>query len=555
MCNSKTLLYFFIYIAFSCSSTNNLKSKLTVSTIDTVDLWHFKDSINGLSLEKWYNENTKKTKKEIIVAILDTQIDLEHENFKNQIWVNKDEIPNNKIDDDNNGYIDDINGWNFVGKPNGGYFAYGNFEYVRIIQKWDSIFKNKKESEITKSQLKDFNQYSVAKTYLDYYLDYYKNYKKNLQFKIEMFPLSKDTLKHYFPNEDYTTNQLDSLFKKYNKSDKDFYDRRKDKDKDFSSLILYMLSNYQLNNKKLEIIEDLKNQMDSIINQNLNVEFLDRNFINDNPSKLEKGYGNNFLNSFKKIQDHNTEVSSLIAPNNKIKKGVKGFHKNIKIMPLITSVSGDEHDKDIAMAIYYAVDNGAKVINMSFGKEFSLEEEWVSEAIKYAEKHNVLIVHCSGNNRKSIDEYLFYPNDVKYGEVNEFSSNFITVGSISKRIDSTMVSPFSNYGKNNVDLFAPGEEIYVAIPDNQYTYDSGTSLAAPMVSGTAALIWLYYPNLTVQEVKKIILESGVTIDKMVIKPGTENELVHFSELCKSGKILNTYNAMKIAEEMSRKKTH
>ena len=120
-------------------------------------------------------------------------------------------------------------------------------------------------------------------------------------------------------------------------------------------------------------------------------------------------------------------------------------------------------------------------------------------------------------------------------------------------IDSTLVSPFSNFGKDNVDLFAPGEGVYVALPANKYDYDSGTSLAAPMVSGTAALIWLYYPNLTVQEVKKIILESGVTIDKMVVKPGTENEMVHFSELCKTGKILNTYNAMKMAEEVSKRK--
>jgi subtilisin family serine protease len=216
---------------------------------------------------------------------------------------------------------------------------------------------------------------------------------------------------------------------------------------------------------------------------------------------------------------------------------------------------GPATDKDIAMAIYYAVDNGAKVINMSFGKEFSLKQEWVTEAFRYAEKHNVLLIHCSGNNKYDIDKRRFYPNDIIYrqSEKTEMVGNFINVGSISKRIDSTMVSKFSNYGKLNVDLFAPGEQIYVAYPADEYKYDSGTSLAAPMVSGTAALIWLYYPELTVQEVKKIILESGVTIDKRVVKPGTANEMVHFSELCKSGKILNTYNAMKMAEKISKEK--
>jgi cell wall-associated protease len=224
-------------------------------------------------------------------------------------------------------------------------------------------------------------------------------------------------------------------------------------------------------------------------------------------------------------------------------------------MPLSISASGDEYDKDIAMAIYYAVDNGAKIINMSFGKEFSLKQEWVSEAFKYAEKNNVLLVHGSGNNRFNVDENPYYPSDIDYlhDTKKELVSNFINVGSISKRTDSTMVSPFSDYGKQNVDLFAPGEEIYVAKPNNEYGYDSGTSLAAPMVSGTAALIWLYYPKLTVQEVKNIILESGGTIDKMVIKPGTKDEMVPFSELSKTGKILNTYNAMKMAEEVSKKK--
>ena len=261
------------------------------------------------------------------------------------------------------------------------------------------------------------------------------------------------------------------------------------------------------------------------------------------------------MNSHDILRKHSTEVSSIIAANRNNNIGVNGFHQNIKIMPISISCYGDEHDTDIANAIYYAVDNGAKVINMSFGKEFSLKQELVTEAFKYAEKNNVLVVHSSGNDNYTIDQNPYYPADVDYllNENIELVGNFINVGSISKRADSTMVSSFSNYGKQNVDIFAPGEEIYVALPDNQYRFDYGTSLAAPMVSGTAALIWLYYPELTVQEVKKIILESGVTMYKRVVKPGTTNEMVHFSELCKSGKILNTYNAMKMAEKISKEK--
>jgi subtilisin family serine protease len=191
---------------------------------------------------------------------------------------------------------------------------------------------------------------------------------------------------------------------------------------------------------------------------------------------------------------------------------------------------------------------------MSFAKEFSLHPEWVTAALQYAEKHNVLVVHAASNESKNNDTDPLYPNDYLYDDQPEICNNFISVGSINKNYGEKMVSSFSNYGKNNVDLFAPGEEIYTAIPDNQYSFDSGTSLAAPMVSGTAALIWLYYPKLTVQEVKQIILESGTSHDIEVIVPGTKDKKVKFSELSKSGKVLNVYNAMQMAKEMSKTKS-
>jgi cell wall-associated protease len=555
-CHLSLLVVFFI---LGCTAVVQQKNIPQVDNNLSMHWEHkdfYLDAIPGTSLDKWYAENkTKNKKNQIIVAVLDTQIDIEHEALKMQLWTNTNEIPNNKIDDDNNGYIDDIHGWNFVGKPNGGYFAFGNYEYTRIIKKWDDEFKNKDKTDIPIALQHDFEQYEKSKRYRNYYLDYYTDWRKSLEFSISVYPSIKDSLKLFFPKEDYSSKDLDSLYKIYKKNDKPYWQLRDDNDRDLGSLIYYEIVNLEQKNKKIDDLIDSKGQLDSIINQNLNVNFIDRIYIKDNPTILDKGYGNPNISSFPKLQQHSTEVSSVVtAP--KIKNTVtKGFHKNIKIMPLSISISGDEHDKDIANAIYYAVDNGAKVINMSFGKQFSLHQEWVSDALKYAEKQNVLIVHVSGNNSTNIDEKPYYPNDIEYARDKkaEIVKNFINVGSISKRTDSTMVSKFSNYGKQNVDLFAPGEEIYVAKPGNEYGYDSGTSLAAPMVSGTAALIWLYYPKLTVHEVKNIILESGVTIDKMVIKPGTKDEMVPFSELSKTGKILNTYNAMKMAEEVSKKK--
>ncbi|MVO07747.1 S8 family serine peptidase [Flavobacterium sp. TP390] len=538
----KKLLILFLFVS-NCFSQSKAIEK---------NQWHQDNNSNGISLEKWYKENTTKKSNIIIVATIDSQIDLNHEDLKNQIWVNKGEIPNNSIDDDNNGYIDDINGWSFLGKPNGGYFRYGNFEYTKFVNKYQDLFNGK--NDISQDSLYLFNEYKRAKELHQIYSAFYGNWLKSMKFNVEIRPLVEDTLKYFFPKEDYTISQLDSLYNIYKINDKSFRQRRDDKDKDLGALIYYMKSNLEVKNRTINDLIKSRDDKDSILNRNLNIEYNPRKFVGDNPDILKKGYGNNIVNNNTFQLSHNTSVSSIIASNQKNKRGTFGFHDNIQIMPLHISCSGDEYDKDIAMAIYYAVDNGAKVINMSFGKEFSLNQQWVTEAFKYAEKHNVLLIHGSGNNSFNIDTNPYYPSDYDYEKKKDLVTNFINVGSISKRTDSTMVSSFSDYGKNNVDIFAPGEDIYVAIPDNQYKYDSGTSLAAPMVSGTAALIWLYYPSLTAQEVKQIILESGVTINKQVIKPGTENELVPFSELCKSGKILNTYNAMKLAEERSKKKS-
>lgn len=538
------------------SCTSNKKFVLLDYSNYNRENWHHldvqKNNMSGISLQKLYDEKIiKSCSNSIIIAVLDTQIDLNQEDLKGQIWVNKNEIANNNIDDDNNGYIDDVNGWNFVGKPNGSYFSYGNFEYTRVVKKWDAYFKNKKSVSIDSLEL--FEEYKRAQTKLEKSINYYSNWKKSLDFRIKYYKIVEDTINYFFPKKDYTVVKLDSLYQKYKINDKTFKQRRDDNDLDLGALIYYKKTDLELGDKVIEDLIGPSNQFDSIINKNLNVNFVDRDMIKDNPNKLEKGYGNNKLNLYKNLNYHSTIVSGTIAGNRNNNIGVKGFHDNIKIMPLSISVSGDEYDKDIAMAIYYAVDNGAKIINMSFGKEFSLEKKWVSDAYRYAEKHNVLIVHISGNDKFDIDLNPYYPNDNDYINRKEVVGNFINVGSISKRTDSTMVSKFSNYGKENVDIFAPGEEIYVAKPNNEYGYDSGTSLAGPMVSGTAALIWLYYPKLTVQQVKEIILESGETIDKMVVKPGTKDEMVHFSELCKTGKVLNTYNAMQLAKKVSQQK--
>lgn len=526
--------------------------------------WHQKDyllnKIPGISLDKWYSETKKKKiSKTIIVAVIDTQIDLKHEDLQGQIWTNRVEIPDNGIDDDHNGYVDDINGWSFTGDKAGGYVVWANFEFVRLVRDWNPKFKEKTESEIDPLELFKYKEYHRALNMLNEKEKFYKNWLKSLKYDVATYKLAQDTLKHFFPNEDYKVQQLDSMYKKYKINDKTYNQRRNDSDTDLGSLIINMKENLEMNLTTYKDITDQETQLDSVVQKNVNINFNERTAIGDNPNVLEKGYGNNNVSNnkagYRTIQNHNTEVSGIIGADRENNIGIKGIVQNVKIMPLNISPSGDEHDKDITMAIRYAVDNGAKVINMSFGKEFSLHKDWVFEAFKYAEEHNVLLVHVAGNNSVNIDETPYYPSDVPYDGSNEVCGNFINVGSISSRLDSTFVSAFSNYGKQNVDLFAPGEEIYTTTSGNSYLSDSGTSLAGPMVSGTAALIWSYYPKLTVQELKQIILESGTAYDIEVIVPGTKDKKVPFSELSKSGKVLNVYNAMQMAEKMSKKKRH
>lgn len=552
-----------VMILSGCNSTKGLKTEISKTDLTSLEMqtWHQKDYVSdgipGISLEKWYHENKTKKNNSIIVALIDTQIDLKHEDLQGQFWTNSKEIPDNNIDDDHNGYIDDIQGWSFTGTKNNGYVVWSNYEYVRILRDWGPLYQNKTEDQISQKEINDYKEYLKAAEMFRKKDSYYKNWLKSLNYNVSVFPLVKDTLKYFFPKEDYTYQQLDSMYKIHKINDKSYIQRRNDKDKDLGALIDYMMINLETNQKTLEAIKDKQTQIDSVVNKNLNINYNERLSIGDNPSILEKGYGNNNISNTKEgyrlIQNHSTMMAGVIGGNKNNTLGVKGILQNVKFMPLNISPSGDEHDKDIAMAVYYAVDNGAKIINMPLGKEFSLHKQWIIDAFKYAEKQNVLIVHSAGNSGLDIDKNPVYPNDTSLDINVEFCNNFITVGSTNHILNDKFVSNYSNYGKENVDLFAPGEEIYTTAAGNSYKVDSGTSLSTPMVSGTAALIWTYYPTLTAKEVKEIILNSGTSYDLEVIIPGTKDKKIKFSELSKSGKVLNTYNAMILAKKVSKQK--
>ena len=530
----------FLFVSTVFPFVVNAQKKSVLSEEELKTWWQkdiIEDTIPGISLDRAYRELIQNKKgEEVIVAVLDTKIDISHEDIKGQLWINIDEIPNNNIDDDYNGYIDDINGWNFLGNNNGEDILYELVEVARIVQKYQNDFTDMPEEDLTIAQNELFDTYQKA-------LSIYNDQKhKALEQKERAdkayvdFISAKDFMKPYFKGEKMKIKSLDSL-KKVEPKLADYVDFFKE------------LIEYDITEKDYDYSRDYYNN--ELLMYNIDDD--ERKILRDGNSNFENNnYGNNILDGEVPFE-HSIGVSGILAATRNNQIGIDGFSNNIKLMPVIMVCSGDEHDKDVSKAIYYAVDNGADIINMSWGKDFSLYEELVRDALRYAADKNVLLVTGSGNDGRNIDiGQRRFPTDFYNDE--EFISNFISVGASSHKIDSTFVTSFSNYGKVNVDVFAPGENIYTTKSRNTYKTSRGTSYSSPIVSGIAALLKSYYPKLTAVELKKIIMDSGTSIDINVIvkKADGSKELVTFTELSKTGKIVNAYNALKMAEEVTRK---
>jgi len=550
--NKKVFILFLLIMIKSCNSQslefevlkNGFKKvvedkKLTETEFEN---WHHKsilsDSIMGISSETAYSLLPKKKGANIIVAVLDLEVNIKHLDLQNKIWINKDEIPNNNKDDDGNGYIDDIHGWNFLGTTNKDSILYQTAESTRIVRAFQEKFQEKEITDINESEVKKYNLYKRAVKNLE---DNLKEADVNIVFfkgfKDRYIKLI-DTMNILFKTKHYTLNMLDSL----DMISKDSIIKSKIKK-----------TKYCIKNKIDELyIDGIIKEHETSKKKKFNLDYFDR-ITTDNPLDInDKSYGNNNVLGTNKTS-HGTKVSGVIGAVRNNNYGVDGIVNNVKLMPVIVSANGSEYDKDIALGIRYAVDNGAKIINMSIGKDFSMNKEWITEAIKYAEANDVLLISAAGNERVDLDDIktYYYPNDMDDNK-KEIATNFFVIGSSNNT--SRLVSIYSNYGQNTVDIFAPGEDIKVLTREN-IGEDSGTSLSCAIVSGIAALIRSYYPNLTASEVKQIIMESGITLDLMVSKPSydREKELVPFSSLSKSGKIVNAYNALLMAEEVSKKK--
>lgn len=478
------------------------------------------DTIPGMSLDKAYNEIIKSKKgKTVVVAVLDSGMDLEHEDLKGVLWTNADEVPNNGKDDDGNGYVDDIHGYNFLGD------SYNEqLEYVRMLR----------------LNIGDASDRAEARLLLD---KEYPEAVQNKQQYEQIFQVVKGAdqlVKTELGKEAYTKKDLLSIEPKTAQMEQ-------------SVAVLTQMFTY--GDSIPEVLEELEEGIKYFseqANYNLNKDFNGRAPVGDDPYDItDVPYGNGNPKNQVDSESHGTHVAGIIAATRNNGIGVDGVANNVEIMSIRAVPNGDEYDKDIALGIRYAVDNGASIINCSFGKSFSPKAEWVYDAIKYAASKDVLIVHAAGNDGENLEDpkNRNYPND-DMDEDREFVDNMITVGALSSSYGSEMVASFSNYGNQRVDVFAPGAEIYSTMPNGEYEFQGGTSMAAPAVAGVAALIRSFHPDLSASQVKNIIMQSGLRTKASVIVAGDQTKATTFDKISKSGKMVNAYNALILATNIS-----
>ena len=556
----KTALVFFV-IFINASLVPAFGQSEQAQPLDSgiVRDWFLRDpeteKLQGTSTEKAYETLLKgKPSKKVRVAVIDSGIDVEHEDLKGIIWTNGDEIPGNEIDDDKNGYIDDIHGWNFIGGRDSSVNR-DSYELTREYSRLKPLYDSVDETKIKKKDKADYGLWKSVKA------EFEKEVENNKQ-QYEMFTQQYDLYVQALGTLTFcdsiirTSLQVDSI----TKSSLSQVNPANDTVRFAKETLINVLENVEGDILVYDFLEELEvylvqlkegvDHFQAAVEFGYNPEYNSRIIVGDNPQDpYEKNYGNNDVKGGD--AKHGTHVAGIIGANRKNDIGMKGIADNVEIIAVrVVPPNGDERDKDIANGIIYAVDNGAQIINMSFGKDYSPHKEAVDKAVKYAEEKGVLLIHGSGNEGENLDNNTsqfptrFYKNK-------KIARTWMEIGASSWGRDSSLVASFSNYGKKTVDLFAPGVEIYSTVPDNQYEDLQGTSMACPIVSGIAALVWSYFPDLSAEQIKDILNQSTRKFDGLkVSQPGT-GEYVEFSQLSITGGMVNAYEAIKLAQNYPR----
>jgi subtilisin family serine protease len=494
----------------------------------------------GISLDKAYDFLKGKKSHQVLVGVIDSGVDTLQPDLKSILWHNPGEIPGNGIDDDHNGYVDDVYGWNFIGGKDGKNVHQDSYEAARVYWK----LKDKYDSTDIDTTTMNAAQKAEYATYLRAKKDVTQGVEPaqlmQMQRILPVLERGDSVIRKDLGKTEFTGNDV----KGYTSDDPDA--------KIAAAIYLNMAKankNYNISNT--DILEYLRGQVRKGEAASTPPEDFRDEIVKDNPNDInDRYYGNNDVMAG--TPSHGTHVTGIIAAERDNGIGMNGIANNVKVMMVRAVPDGDEHDKDIANAIRYAVNNGAEVISMSFGKPFSPQKNWVDDAVKYAQSKGVLLVHAAGNDAENIDSAQNFPNPV-YRDGSGVDPDFITVGASGDSTNGGFTASFSNYGKKSVDLFAPGVNIYSTLPNDKFGDFSGTSMATPVVAGVAALILEYYPDLSAQQVKYVIDNSVTPITQKVKLPGTEDS-VSLADISITGGELNAYNALKLASTLKGERT-
>ena len=500
---------------------------------------------SGMNTEKAYKKLKKRQSETVIVAIIDSGMDIEHVDLQGKIWTNTDEIAGNGVDDDNNGYIDDVHGWNFLGNANGENANDIRLEMTRIYAALKPKYDGK--DVITLSSDEEREEYLLYLEVKEKVEDELANAQGTLGFYQNMLPSMVDMavaeVKKQF-GDDVTAETV----KKWKVEAGSPEERTQ-------SLALLSLTG-----ELEDMMKNVTEHFETSINVHYNIDHDGRAVVGDDPNDFsDTNYGNGDVEGPDAF--HGTHVGGIVGAVRGNGIGGDGVAENVLLMSVRAVPNGDEFDKDIALAIRYAVDNGAQVINMSFGKAYSPNAEEVYAAFKYADEHGVLLVHAAGNDHKDIDEEPNYPTSM-YDFQSKKLDHFLTIGASSRYLkDQELAASFSNYGAEGVDVFAPGLEIYNSVPQSDYAAIQGTSMACPMVAGAAAMLKSYFPKMSMKEIKEVLLASATSYrGEAHVKPGGKSyeddvtsDMVDFSTLSVTGGVINLYEAVNMCLEMEEAK--
>jgi cell wall-associated protease len=555
----KKITAIFIALVFTIGSVFAQNAIVNLNGNASFNQWHMldpvKDGVPGVSANRAYEELLKGKKSQpVVVAIIDSGTETFHEDLRNNIWLNEDEIADNGIDDDKNGYVDDVHGWSFIGGKDGD-VSVDNLEFTRIYRDLKARFGNVSDpSNLNAADKTEYEKFlNMDRQYQKRMKDAQENYSQYAMLA-SIYENANNNIANYLGKTNFTLEEVKAI---------------EPEDEMMSASVGFIILAMEQGFAG-ELAEGVKH-FETMIQYQLNLEFDPRELVGDNYADLsERYYGNNHVDGPE--GEHGTHVGGIVgAVRNGT--GMNGVCENVKLMVIRCVPNGDERDKDVANAIRYAADNGARVINMSFGKSYSPHKAAVDDAVRYAESKNVLLVHAAGNDSKNVDVEPNFPKD-KYND-GTYCSTWLEIGA-SGPSKEMLIADFSNYGKQSVDVFAPGVDIYSTIPGSQYKENSGTSMAAPVTSGVAATILSYYPELSAADVKKIIMQSAVDYRKTKVvtfvprkgmgkffakifiskkknestnPPAREykEKKVKFGNFSVTGGVVNLYEALKLAE--------